>query len=156
MPVALVIFDLDQFKYINDQFGHAIGDEVLIAFCRLASAQLRPNDLFGRLGGEEFAALLPNTGAEDAVWLAERVRMATETASPTVEEAHAVRITVSAGVASLNEATTALDAFLSTADFALLRAKAAGRNRVELSTSILDGAPRTRQDELSLGDRSAA
>jgi diguanylate cyclase (GGDEF)-like protein len=155
-PVALVVFDLDQFKYINDQFGHAIGDKVLIAFCRLASAQLRPNDLFGRLGGEEFAALLPNTGAQDAVALAERVRVATEAACPIVEEAHAVRMTVSAGVASLDEGTMALDAFLSTADFALLRAKAAGRSRVELSTSILDGTPRTRRDELSLGDRSAA
>jgi diguanylate cyclase (GGDEF)-like protein len=154
-PVALVIFDLDQFKHINDQFGHAIGDEVLIAFCRLASAQLRPNDRFGRLGGEEFVTLLPNTGAQDAIWLAERVRLATEAASHTVD-AHTIRMTVSAGVASLNEGTTALDAFLSMADNALFRAKAAGRNRVELSTSILDRAPRTRRDDLSLGDRSAA
>jgi diguanylate cyclase (GGDEF)-like protein len=154
-PVALVIFDLDQFKHINDQFGHAIGDEVLIAFCRLASAQLRPNDRFGRLGGEEFVTLLPNTGAQDAIWLAERVRLATEAASHTVD-AHTIRMTVSAGVASLNEGTTALDAFLSMADYALFRAKAAGRNRVELSTSILDRAPRTRRDDLSLCDRSAA
>jgi diguanylate cyclase (GGDEF)-like protein len=154
-PVALVIFDLDQFKYINDRFGHAIGDEVLIAFCRLASAQLRPNDLFGRLGGEEFVTLLPNTAAEDAIWLAERVRAAIEATSHSVEE-HSIRITVSAGVASLNEGTTALDIFLSMADSALFRAKAAGRNRVELSTSILDSTPRTRRDAPSLGDRSAA
>jgi two-component system, cell cycle response regulator len=79
------MFDLDQFKHINDQFGHATGDEVLIAFCRLASAQLRPNDLFARIGGEEFVTLLPNAAAQDAVWLAERVRAAMEAASHTVE-----------------------------------------------------------------------
>jgi diguanylate cyclase (GGDEF)-like protein len=154
-PVALVIFDLDQFKYINDQFGHAIGDEVLIAFCRLASAQLRPNDLFGRLGGEEFATLLPNTAAQDAIWLAERVRVAIEAASHTVE-AHTIRVTVSAGVASLNEGATALGAFLSAADNALYRAKATGRNRVELTSCPVDCLPRRRSDEVSLGTRSAA
>jgi diguanylate cyclase (GGDEF)-like protein len=154
-PVALVIFDLDQFKYINDQFGHAIGDEVLIAFCRLASAQLRPNDLFGRLGGEEFATLLPNTAAQDAIWLAERVRVAIEAASHTVE-AHTIRVTVSAGVASLNEGATALGAFLSAADNALYRAKASGRNRVELTSCPVDCLPRRRSDEVSLGTRSAA
>jgi diguanylate cyclase (GGDEF)-like protein len=154
-PVALVIFDLDQFKYINDQFGHAIGDEVLIAFCRIASAQLRPNDLFGRLGGEEFATLLPNTAAQDAIWLAERVRVAIEAASHTVE-AHTIRMTVSAGVASLNEGATALGAFLSAADNALYRAKASGRNRVELTSCPVDCLPRRRSDEVSLGTRSAA
>jgi diguanylate cyclase (GGDEF)-like protein len=154
-PVALVIFDLDQFKYINDQFGHAIGDEVLIAFCRIASAQLRPNDLFGRLGGEEFATLLPNTAAQDAIWLAERVRVAIEAASHTVE-AHTIRVTVSAGVASLNEGATALGAFLSAADNALYRAKATGRNRVELTSCPVDCLPRRRSDEVSLGTRSAA
>jgi diguanylate cyclase (GGDEF)-like protein len=155
VPVALIIFDLDQFKYINDRFGHAVGDEILIAFCRLASAQLRPNDVFGRLGGEEFATLLPSTGAQDAIWLAERIRVAIEAASHTVE-AHTIRMTVSAGVASLIEGATTLDAFLGMADYALFRAKAAGRNRVELSTSILDSTPGTRRDGPSLGDRSAA
>jgi diguanylate cyclase (GGDEF)-like protein len=147
-PVSLVMFDLDGFKSINDQFGHATGDEVLIAFCRLASAQLRPNDLFARIGGEEFVTLLPNAAAQDAVWLAERVRAAIEAASHTVE-GHVVRLTVSAGIAALNEGATALGTFLGVADYALFRAKAAGRNRVELSTSLLDRAPRTRWDERS-------
>jgi diguanylate cyclase (GGDEF)-like protein len=154
-PVAIVIFDLDQFKRINDQFGHAIGDEVLVAFCRLAAAQLRPDDLFARLGGEEFVTLLPNAAAQDAVWLAERVRAAIEAASHAVE-GHVVCMTVSAGVASLNEGTTALSAFLSAADNALSRAKAAGRNRVEQTSSSLDCAPRRRSDEVSLENRSAA
>jgi diguanylate cyclase (GGDEF)-like protein len=154
-PIAVVIFDLDRFKNINDQFGHATGDELLIAFCRLASAQLRPNELFARIGGEEFVALLPKTVAQDAVWLAERVRVVIEAATHTVGET-VVRTTVSVGVASLNEGTAALDAFLSAADIALYRAKAAGRNRVELMSSVLDCAEFRRSDEGYLDNRSAA
>jgi diguanylate cyclase (GGDEF)-like protein len=154
-PIAVVMFDLDRFKNINDQFGHATGDELLIAFCRLASAQLRPNELFARIGGEEFVALLPNTVAQDAVWLAERVRVVIEAATHTVGET-VVRTTVSVGVASLNEGTAALDAFLSAADIALYRAKAAGRNRVELMSSVLDCAEFRRPDERYLDNRSAA
>jgi diguanylate cyclase (GGDEF)-like protein len=154
-PLAIVMFDLDRFKGINDQFGHATGDEVLIAFCRLASAQLRPDDLFARIGGEEFATLLPNTALHDALRLAERVRAVIEGATHAVRE-DVVRITVSVGVAPLNEGTAALDAFLSAADIALYRAKAAGRNRVELMSSALDCAPFSRSHEVSLDNRSAA
>jgi diguanylate cyclase (GGDEF)-like protein len=121
----------------------------------LASAQLRPNDVFARIGGEEFVTLLPNTAAQDAFWLAERVRLTIEAASHTVAT-HTVRLTVSAGVASLSEGTTTLEVFLRAADDALFRAKEAGRNRVELSASLSDRAQRTRSDELSLRDRSAA
>jgi diguanylate cyclase (GGDEF)-like protein len=154
-PVALVMFDLDRFKRINDQFGHATGDEVLVTFCRLASAQMRPTDLFARIGGEEFVTLLPNAAADDALWLAERIRAAIEAASHAVEQ-HVVRMTVSVGIASLNEGTTALDALLSAADEALYRAKAAGRNRVELSSFELERAARGHSDEVSLENRSAA
>ena len=75
------MFDLDRFKSINDRYGHHTGDEVLTVFCRSATSQLRPNDLFARIGGEEFACLLSDTGRQDAFWLAERVRSAFETAS---------------------------------------------------------------------------
>ncbi len=75
-PTALILFDLDRFKSINDRYGHFAGDEVLTSFCRLATSHLRPSDLFGRIGGEEFASLLPDTGEDDAIWLAERVRRA--------------------------------------------------------------------------------
>jgi diguanylate cyclase (GGDEF)-like protein len=70
-PTALIMFDLDHFKSINDRYGHHIGDEVLTAFCRLATSLLRPNDLFGRIGGEEFATLLPAAGQQDALRFAE-------------------------------------------------------------------------------------
>jgi diguanylate cyclase (GGDEF)-like protein len=137
-PVALVMFDLDRFKRINDRFGHATGDEVLIAFCRLATLQLRTDDIFARIGGEEFAALLPNTTLEDASCLAERVRAAIEGASHM--GGCTMRATVSVGVASLDEGTTDLAAFLRAADHALYRAKQGGRNRVELSSSKLKRA----------------
>ena len=130
-PIAAIMLDLDRFKAINDQFGHGVGDEVLIAICRLATAQLRATDLFGRIGGEEFAALLPNTTRRDALALAERVRAAVE-AAPLVVEKRAVRATVSVGVALANDAATDLAALLKAADEALYRAKEAGRNHVEI------------------------
>jgi diguanylate cyclase (GGDEF)-like protein len=81
----------------------------------LATAQLRVNDLFGRIGGEEFASLLPNTTRQDALWLAERVRAAVESASHRVGE-HAIRATVSVGVALSNDSTTNVDELLKAAD----------------------------------------
>jgi diguanylate cyclase (GGDEF)-like protein len=131
-PMALIVFDLDHFKSINDRYGHPAGDEVLITFCRLAISQLRPNDLFGRIGGEEFASLLPDAARHDAFRLAERVRKALETSSHTISQ-HALRFTVSVGVATSDEKRSDLYALLNAADQALYRAKALGRNRVEPS-----------------------
>jgi diguanylate cyclase (GGDEF)-like protein len=73
-PTVLLWFDLDGFKRINDTFGHHVGDRVLTTFCGVATAALRPDDLFGRLGGEEFAALLPQTSLDDGLAVAERIR----------------------------------------------------------------------------------
>jgi diguanylate cyclase (GGDEF)-like protein len=131
-PTALILFDLDRFKSINDRYGHPTGDEVLTSFCRLATLHLRPNDLFGRIGGEEFASLLPDTGEDEAIWLAERVRSAFEASSHPIEQ-HAIRSTVSVGVAISDEEYSDLSALLAAADRALYRAKALGRNRVEPS-----------------------
>ena len=105
------MFDLDCFKSINDKFGHGTGDEVLVMFCRLAAGHLRANDLFGRIGGEEFACLLPNTTLQDAFGLAERIRGAVELASYPVGE-NTVRVTVSVGVASSNCTVTDLAGLL--------------------------------------------
>jgi diguanylate cyclase (GGDEF)-like protein len=132
-PMALIMFDLDRFKSINDQYGHHTGDEVLISFCRLATSQLRPNDLFGRIGGEEFACLLPDTGRQNALWLAERVRKTFEVSFHTAGQC-TFRCTVSVGVAIADQERSTLSALLDAADQALYRAKALGRNRVEPSS----------------------
>jgi diguanylate cyclase (GGDEF)-like protein len=129
-PTALIVFDLDRFKGINDRYGHQTGDDVLTAFCRLATSQLRPNDLFGRIGGEEFAGLLPDTGYHDAIRLAERVRSAVEMSSHAFSH-NAVEVTVSVGVAVADKENSDLGALMSLADKALYRAKTLGRNRVE-------------------------
>jgi diguanylate cyclase (GGDEF)-like protein len=132
-PAALLLFDLDRFKNINDKFGHGAGDAVLTAFCQLATSLLRPTDLFGRIGGEEFAILLPDTARQDALLLAERLRAAFEATAHKVAE-RTLTATVSVGVAISDAASSDLAALLDVADQALYRAKALGRNRVELST----------------------
>ena len=131
-PTALILFDLDRFKSINDRYGHITGDEVLVSFCRLATSHLRPNDLFGRIGGEEFAGLLPDIGRHDALSLAERVRKAFEASFHTTGQ-YAFSSTVSVGVAISDNVQSDLNVLLSAADQALYRAKALGRNRVEPS-----------------------
>ena len=154
-PVGAIMFDIDRFKHINDQFGHAIGDEVLIAFCRLVADQLRPHDLFARIGGEEFAVLLTNTTALDAVSLAERIR-ASVAVAPLTSELQTIRATVSAGVASWDQTKPDLSALLRSADQALYRAKEGGRNRVELWSSHPEWPPGRRSKEASHQSRSAA
>jgi len=131
-PTAFIMFDLDRFKSINDRYGHHVGDEVLTEFCRLATSSLRPNDLFGRIGGEEFACLLPITGRRDALRLAERVRTAFAAAYHTIGE-HKLSVTVSVGVAIADDSSLDLDTLLKHADRALSHAKRAGRNCVQQS-----------------------
>ena len=139
-PVALLLFDLDRFKSINDKFGHSAGDAVLSAFCRLATSLLRPTDLFGRIGGEEFASLLPDTTRQDALLLAERLRTAFKATSHEVAD-QTLTATVCVGVAVSDDASSDLAALLDAADRALYRAKATGRNRVELSSYSATAPP---------------
>jgi diguanylate cyclase (GGDEF)-like protein len=124
---ALLVFDLDRFKLVNDRYGHLIGDMVLKHFCAIATEALRPADLFGRLGGEEFACLLYPSSLRNAAQAGERVRFMVES-MPIVLEGQTLRITVSVGVAVGGED---LQALIKAADLALYRAKAKGRNRVE-------------------------
>jgi diguanylate cyclase (GGDEF)-like protein len=127
-PVSVLAFDLDHFKSVNDRYGHAVGDAVLQMFAKVARDTLRASDIVGRLGGEEFVAVLPSTLAEAAI-AAERVRAALAAAS-IVRNGQRVTATVSIGVSS-GAPTAAVDSLITRADEALYRAKAGGRNRVE-------------------------
>lgn len=130
-PVALLMLDLDSFKRINDTRGHATGDAVLQHFANVARESLRKIDLLGRLGGEEFAALLPGTDAAGAVHLAERLRQAVAE-RPAEIEGGSLAYTVSIGVTWFAPADSNADAILARADRALYHAKDNGRNQVEV------------------------
>lgn len=132
-PVTVLIFDIDHFKSINDRFGHPAGDEILKLFAAVVVNGLRITDLSGRIGGEEFAALLP-CALEEGVVVAERVREAFE-GSGIVDETGPVDTTVSIGVAG-GPAGTELEVLLAAADTALYQAKRGGRNRVEAAEEL--------------------
>jgi diguanylate cyclase (GGDEF)-like protein len=129
-PAAVLLFDLDHFKSINDTFGHPVGDGVLVAFCRAAQQRFGAQDVFARLGGEEFVCLLPGTEPQAAFAVAERIRTDFDAARRMAGAAH-VHATVSVGIAGSVEAGGELTALLGAADKALYQAKAKGRNRVE-------------------------
>lgn len=129
---AVLAFDLDGFKAINDRFGHQAGDQVLVAFCEETIATLRAGDLFARIGGEEFACLLPNASRSGATQVAERIR-ARVAGRPVVIGEMAVTMTVSVGVAFAEAQSQQLVELIAAADRALYRAKANGRDRVELA-----------------------
>lgn len=130
-PVAVLMIDIDRFKSINDSHGHAAGDRVLVAFAKGAAEHLRDEDVFGRVGGEEFAVLLPNCRWEDAEEAAERIRAGFARTPVELEGARSILATVSVGSASCRQAPLDLDSLLLAADKALYRAKKAGRNRIE-------------------------
>jgi diguanylate cyclase (GGDEF)-like protein len=130
-PVAILMFDLDHFKSINDRFGHAVGDEVLRVFGQVVRMSTRADDIIGRFGGEEFIAIVPG-GLESASKIAERVRAGFEAAATTVAT-HSVGATVSIGAAISHDAVTAIDTFIARADAALYRAKHDGRNRIHVT-----------------------
>ncbi|MFC5302730.1 sensor domain-containing diguanylate cyclase [Azospira restricta] len=129
VPLSLMVLDLDFFKQINDGYGHAAGDEALRAFARAAKGCLREMDAVGRLGGEEFAILLPNTQVAHAEAVAERIRAAVARIAIETEQG-TVRFTTSIGVTQTIAEDESVDAVLARADAALYNAKAAGRNRV--------------------------
>lgn len=154
--ISVLLFDLDHFKTVNDRFGHAVGDETLKLFASVVSTNLRVNDLIARLGGEEFAAVIPGT-IEEGIAVAERIRVAFETAARAVS-GHYLGATVSVGVAC-GEAADDIDALLGRADEALYAAKAAGRNRVEavgLGAEPFAAGPALAPDELPVSAQEGA
>ncbi len=142
-PTAVMLLDLDNFKSINNRFGHAVGDRVLQLFAEVAGNCLRRMDLLGCLGGEEFAALLSDTSRERAMAVAEDIRSSFAKATCEVE-GRPVVATVSIGVVVSYDAVLDLSALLAQADHALYRAKDNGRNRIEVASIelILDRAKR--------------
>lgn len=132
-PVAILIADLDHFRRINEAHGHLAGDVALMAAVGALSGGLRPYDLLGRFGGEEFTAVLPRTGHAEAGRIAERLRRAVASA-PVVFDDTAVSLSVSIGVAVLGEHGRDLTDLITAADHALYRAKRSGRNQVAVAT----------------------
>ncbi len=156
-PTAVMLLDLDNFKSINDRFGHAIGDRVLAIFADVASGCVRRIDLFGRLGGEEFAALSRDTTGDRALIVAEQIRACFADATRDVV-GRPVVATVSIGIAVSHDAVLDLSALLAQADHALYRAKDGGRNRIEIASLelILDRAKRGTADLVgAVGGKSA-
>ena len=136
-PLAVALLDLDRFKQINDTYGHLIGDEVLRQIADTMTAVLREYDVAGRFGGEEFVMLLPQTRAPDAFKIADRVRARIGRMPLVTSSGEKVSVTVSIGVAALDAGSSReLTDLLAAADAALYRAKASGRDQVQMiSTS---------------------
>jgi len=141
---AVVVFDLDDFKLINDTHGHALGDAVLRLFGRIALENLRSTDIIGRIGGEEFAAVLPDTGVMEASLIADRLRVAFAEASSSLELGD-LQTTFSAGIVHSGRESS-LGSLVGLADIALYQAKARGRNRVEAYTGPIVPVVATRQE----------
>lgn len=129
-PLSIAMLDLDHFKNINDTYGHEIGDQVLKTLGKICLATLRESDIVGRIGGEEFAVLWPNTDHGHSREAAERLREAIDIAKLPLERGLPVQFTASLGVATLSADDINLDVFLSRADKALYEAKRTGRNKV--------------------------
>jgi diguanylate cyclase (GGDEF)-like protein len=129
-PFSIMILDADRFKRLNDTYGHHAGDLALRSLSLVAMEQKRAQDTFGRLGGEEFALLLPETPLDRAVVVAERIRLVWE-ASPVNLDGVLIRSTMSIGVAEADSTDKTLEDLLRRADRMLYKAKEAGRNRVE-------------------------
>jgi len=131
-PGALVLLDVDHFKSINDNYGHPAGDQVLRQLAEVCGAVMRPADSFGRIGGEEFALLLPDVDAGDAFAAAERFRCVIEAHPFDIGGGRTVKVTASFGVAPLAPWPATVEAWMAAADACLYRAKRDGRNRTRL------------------------
>lgn len=132
---SLVLFDLDHFKKVNDTWGHAAGDAVLKTVARTVLRELRVEDSFGRVGGEEFALLVANADAMTAADVAERVRRAIEKA--TIPGFEQIKVTSSFGVAEASDSLIDVEDWTDRADAQLYEAKASGRNRICVASNTL-------------------
>lgn len=126
---SLILFDFDHFKHVNDQYGHAAGDQVLAQSTATLQKRLRSTDCLARIGGEEFAVLLPSTTLEQALIVAEELRRSVEELVFHADE-HSLKVTITCGVASFSDADEAFENTMHRADEAMYRGKNSGRNRI--------------------------
>ncbi len=131
-PLTIGMLDIDHFKRVNDSFGHPAGDALIRAVSKVCSAELRASDYFGRIGGEEFVCVMPDTDQGEALACAERMRRAVA-AIRLQTAAGEVRCTISIGIAALAPAHADFGALLAAADAALYQAKSGGRDRIEVA-----------------------
>ncbi|WP_442581070.1 GGDEF domain-containing protein [Mesorhizobium sp. ASY16-5R] len=133
-PATLLMLDVDHFKRVNDGYGHAGGDRALVELARLVGSQLRQGDAFGRIGGEEFAVMLPDTDIAEAKSIAERIHGAVREADIQMTQSVSARISVSIGVAVHDGTSRASpESLMAAADQALYVAKSAGRDQVRVA-----------------------
>ncbi|SDK11717.1 diguanylate cyclase (GGDEF) domain-containing protein [Methylophilus rhizosphaerae] len=144
LPMGMLIVDLDYFKKVNDVYGHLVGDVVLTSCAATIRSALRGGDVIGRYGGEEFCILLPNTGEQEAMVLAERIRRTIEKTPVSIagvesmhDDTRAIKCTVSVGAVSSETVGYALDGMFAAADQNLYKAKQHGRNRVASNMELL-------------------
>lgn len=137
--VSFLMLDIDHFKNVNDRYGHLIGDAVLVNLVKKCQQQLRVIDIFGRVGGEEFFAVLPGSSREEAHQAAERLRQSVAVSVTPINQSQQISITISIGIATLNpryvgehDSGKILMFFFNQADIAMYRAKENGRNRIEI------------------------
>ncbi|TMB58252.1 MAG: diguanylate cyclase [Chloroflexi bacterium] len=153
--LSLAFIDIDRFKPINDTFGHNAGDAVLRQVAALIGDQIRVSDLFGRYGGEEFMLILPETAADDAVALAEKLRQLVVHHPLVITGGQTLHLTVSIGVAGELGSHLQVDRLVDEADAAMYAAKSLGRNRTYLYRELDEGAP-VRRAPISAERRVAA
>jgi len=143
-PLSIALLDIDHFKHVNDTFGHEAGDTALKAFTAAVEGDVRAIDLLGRVGGEEFALLLPRASATAAAEMLQRTRQVVSALRVSADDGRIFGFTVSGGVAELRDRTSTLTTLMRQADAALYRAKREGRNQIVIWRD-LEGVLRTRR-----------
>ena len=138
IPLSMIIIDLDDFKEVNDNYGHLAGDHVLQSFAHLVESNLRDIDIFGRIGGDEFAIFLPETRLNKAKAMAERIRLLICKHDFSFSNYQSIPVSISVGITTTQAKTVERNELLNQADKALYAAKDSGRNAVKSGICLID------------------